>query len=56
MTGTINWWYNSTNMAYTMQLIDRATDYIIGQPHSNQFTLSIINEPLAQSFYFFGRK
>jgi len=54
-TGTIDWWYNSTNMAYTMTLIDRATDFIIGQPNTNQFTLCIINEPLAQSFYFFGQ-
>ena len=41
-------------MALTLQLVDKATDFILLQPNSKSFTLSIINEPLPAP-YFFGQ-
>jgi len=51
-SGDLNWWYNATNFNRTIQLVDLATDYILSQQRSDQFTLSLINEPMPSALYF----
>jgi aryl-phospho-beta-D-glucosidase BglC (GH1 family) len=51
-TNQIDWWHNSTHMDQTLNLVGLATDFILAQSNSNQFTLSIINEPLPALYYF----
>lgn len=50
--GDLNWWYNATNFNRTIQLVDLATDYILAQSRPDQFTLSLINEPMPSALYF----
>jgi aryl-phospho-beta-D-glucosidase BglC (GH1 family) len=45
-TNQIDWWHNSTHMTQTLELVGLATDFILQQSNSDQFTLSLINEPL----------
>ncbi|KAH8655390.1 glycoside hydrolase superfamily [Xylariales sp. PMI_506] len=45
-TDALDWWYNSTNMEYSLQVVDKATEFILNQPHPEQYTLALINEPL----------
>ncbi|KAH8653879.1 glycoside hydrolase superfamily [Xylariales sp. PMI_506] len=45
----LNWWHNETNFNYSLQAVGLATDFILEQPTSTQYTLSVINEPLPAS-------
>jgi aryl-phospho-beta-D-glucosidase BglC (GH1 family) len=51
-TGQLEWWHNEANFDATIQLVKLATAWIRIQPRSNQFTLSIINEPLPEILHF----
>ena len=54
-TGDLNWWNNSTNMDYSLKLVDLATSWILKQPSPEQYTLGLINEPLMTGYFFFGQ-
>jgi hypothetical protein len=51
-TGQLEWWNNDANFDASIKLVKLATDWIKLQPNSNQFTLSIINEPLPALLHF----
>lgn len=51
-TGQLNWWNNDKNFDLSIQTVNKATDWIKGQRNNNQFTLSLINEPLPALYYF----
>ncbi|KAI0470489.1 glycoside hydrolase superfamily [Xylariaceae sp. FL0804] len=48
----LEWWHNETNYDHTLKLVELATEYILDQPYSNQWTLLLINEPLPALYYF----
>ncbi|KAJ4335636.1 hypothetical protein N0V95_008850 [Ascochyta clinopodiicola] len=48
----LEWWHNDANFDASIKLVNLATDWIRLQPNSNQFTLSLINEPLPALYYF----
>ncbi|KAI1864409.1 uncharacterized protein JN550_008966 [Neoarthrinium moseri] len=54
-TGDIAWWYNTTYFDQTLDLVKLSTEYVLAQPHPEQWTLSLINEPLSKGPIFFGQ-
>ncbi|CAD0089800.1 unnamed protein product [Aureobasidium vineae] len=53
-TGQLTWWNNQTAFDLSLEMVRRATDDILAQPHSGSYTISLINEPLP-ALYFFGQ-
>jgi hypothetical protein len=51
-TGQLEWWNNDKNFDDSIKMVNLATDWIKMQPNSDQFTLSLINEPLPALYYF----
>ncbi|KAF1945067.1 glycoside hydrolase [Clathrospora elynae] len=51
-TGQIGWWHNDDNFEASITMVKRATDCINLQPNKNQFTFSVINEPLPALLQF----
>lgn len=51
-TGQLTWWNNDKNFDDSIKMVNLATDWIKIQPNNNQFTLSLINEPLPALYYF----
>jgi aryl-phospho-beta-D-glucosidase BglC (GH1 family) len=51
-TGQLTWWNNDKNFDDSIKMVNLATDWIKWQPNSDQFTLSLINEPLPALYYF----
>lgn len=41
----IGWWYNATNLDYSLKVVDNVLAFIQTSINPNQFTLSPINEP-----------
>ncbi|KAH9890241.1 glycoside hydrolase superfamily [Xylariomycetidae sp. FL2044] len=54
-SGDLYWWNNQTNFDRSIDLVKRATDFILIQSKPEQWTLSVINEPLMQGPAFFGQ-
>jgi hypothetical protein len=51
-TGQLEWWNNKANFDASIKMVKRATDWILLQPNSRQFTLGLINEPLPEILHF----
>ncbi|KAK5715661.1 hypothetical protein LTR17_016730 [Elasticomyces elasticus] len=51
-TGQLEWWNSTTHYTETLKLVDLATKWITKQPHKDQFTLGLINEPLPYLYQF----
>ncbi|KAH9897500.1 glycoside hydrolase superfamily [Xylariomycetidae sp. FL2044] len=54
-TGELYWWNNQTNFDASVEMVRLATEYVLDQPHPEQWTISLINEPLMQGPSFFGQ-
>jgi glucan 1,3-beta-glucosidase len=43
--GHLGWWYNATNLDYSLQAVDKVLDFVQSSVAPNQFSISPINEP-----------
>ncbi|KAI5452871.1 hypothetical protein NCC49_006410 [Naganishia albida] len=43
--GHLDWWFNATNLDYSLQAVDKVLDFVQSSVAPNQFTISPINEP-----------
>lgn len=44
--GHYNWWFNATNMDYSLQMVEKAINYIELSGHPHAYSLSLINEAI----------
>ena len=51
-TNQLEWWHSEANFDASIKMVKLATDWILLQPNSHQFTLSLINEPLPALYHF----